>query len=143
MIKKNESEKDEIMLRFDYSNYGQLLHSFDFDEDDFTPINEDIEEYLAITENFDRISLPPEPESRKDFIVSTIVPVMKHYARILRGILTVDISSSQIIVSLVCAQMTVMDTDSDLKQILLFASSLLFTVHDRGSMKLDIFFDLE
>ena len=67
---------------------------------------------------------------------------MKHYARTLRGILTVDISSSQIVLSLICTQMVVLDTDSDLKQILFFASSMLISAHDKDSLELDIFFDL-
>lgn len=142
MLKKNESETDESMLRFDYSHYEQLLHSFNFDDDDFNPENEAIEEYLELTENFDLMNHPPEPESRRDFIIRTIVPVMKHYARTLRGILTVDISSSQIVLSLICTQMVVLDTDSDLKQILFFASSMLISAHDKDSLELDIFFDL-
>ncbi len=130
------------MLKFDYSQYEQLLSSFDFQTDTFNPRFEDIQEYIALTEDFDPINNPPQDSDKKEYIFKYIVPIMKQHAKDLRTTLTVDESDMNVVITLITDRFIVLEDDFDLKNILMYSSSFIVYALQTDKIKLEVFFDV-
>lgn len=129
-------------MKFDYSNYEQLLKSFDFKSDPFNPDFEDFKDYIDISEDFDPINNPPEDKDKKDYIYKYIVPIMKQHAKDLRAILSIDEHTSNIVITLISDKLIILDDNYDLKHIFFFASSFFIFPSDNNKLKLELFFSI-
>lgn len=135
-------ERLYTMLKFDYSNYKQFIDSLDLKADPFNPDFEDLKDYINISENFDPISNPPDETQKEDYIMNTIVPIMKHYAKDSYAILTIKAYESNIVITLMIDELVISDDNFDFKYILSYSSSFFISAIDSGKLKVELFFHL-
>lgn len=128
------------MTRYDYTNYEQLLNSFDYKADPFNPHDEIFKQYIEILQDFNPIKNPPKKREEKKYIYDYIVPILQEYCRDFLAILEIDEDPKGITICIIADSILILKENTDLWQIIYYAK--LFSVNTvNNKIKIELYFE--
>lgn len=118
------------MERYDFRNYQKLLQELNKGEDDFSLMDEKIEEYIALLDEFDPLNAPTDSEYREEYVEHYIIPIMLEYGKKAEAIIEIERLQKGITISLLGYSFSFIVSDSDVKGVFYLADSISIEAKD-------------